>query len=446
MILIENAMIVNEYTSYKGSVLIENGRIKKISNEKLSCEGGGNYKRVIDADGLILMPGVIDMHVHFREPGLTHKGDTESESRAALAGGVTSYAEMPNTVPKTLDTVALNKKIETAEKHSYINYSYYIGAWGENSEVLKTVDNSHVPGVKVFMGASTGNMQIKDDTVEKVYNQKNLRVTAHCEDDEIIGKNIKTFYEKYGDAIPFKYHPVIRSTEACLKSTQKAVELTKKYGNKLHIAHISTEKELDFLQSGDKPEKKQITAEVCTHHLWFNEEDYKQKGSLIKWNPAIKKETDRLALLRALAEDKIDIIVTDHAPHTWDEKQGDYTKVPSGAPMIQHSLQVAFELYKQGYFTLEQLVDKMCHQPARLFGIKNRGYIKEGYFADLVLLNPNQKYTVKKENILYKCGWSPLEGTTFSSKPEYVFVNGNLLYEKGKFGKKGMGMPLVFDF
>lgn len=445
MKLIKNATIINEGKRFKGSVIIEQDRIAEIIEGDNIFDREAEYEEITDAKGLLLLPGVIDMHVHFREPGLTHKGNTETETRAALAGGLTSFAEMPNTIPKTVGEKELTEKLSIAAKHSYINYSYYIGAVEGNSDFLSHIDSATVPGVKVFMGASTGNMQITGDALKKVYRQKNLRVTAHCEDDEIILKNTERYRTKFGETIPFEYHPKIRSSEACLKSTKEAVELTKRHGTRLHIAHLSTKEELAFLETGNNPRAKQITAEVCIHHLWFNEKDYKEKGAFIKWNPAIKNESDRQALLKALKDDRIDIIVTDHAPHTLEEKQGPYTNVPSGAPMVQHSLQAAYELSKQGYFTLEQMVKKMCHKPAELFGIKERGFIREGYFADLVLLNPNSQYTVNKDNILYKCGWSPMEGTTFSSRPEYVFVNGNRLFNKGQIGQKGHGMALIFE-
>ncbi len=443
MVLIKNANIVNEHSIYKGSVLVNGNKIERIYKGVADLPEGD--AKIIDATGLFLMPGVIDMHVHFREPGLTYKADTESESRAALAGGVTSYAEMPNTVPKTIGIDELNHKFNVSSENSYINFSYYMGVFKNNFDFINSIDNDKVPGVKVFMGASTGNMQVGDSVLEKLYSQKKHRITAHCEDDSIIEKNTEFYKSKFGDSIPFEYHPKIRSNEACLSSSVKAINLAKEYGSRLHIAHVSTAEEADLFEANENPKLKQVTAEVCAHHLWFNSDDYKAKGSLIKWNPAIKDEADRLALIKALKDNRIDIIVTDHAPHSFEEKQGDYTKVPSGAPMIQHSLQVAFELHKQGHFSLEMVVDKMCHKPAELFGIKNRGYIREGYYGDLVLLNPNKKYTVSKENILYKCGWSPLEGTTFSSTVEYVLVNGALLYDKGKIGNKGQGMPLVFN-
>ncbi len=444
MILIKNVQIINEGSTKSGSLLIKNQQIEKIYTET-EPETPAGTEKIIDGQGFWLMPGVIDMHVHFREPGLTQKGDTESETKAALAGGVSSFAEMPNTLPKTVGQADLEVKNRIAEKNSYINYSYYIGADENNSAFIASADNRKIPGVKVFMGASTGNMQIAGKALDQVYRQNNLRVTAHCEDDEIISKNTEKYRKQFGESIPFKYHPKIRSTEACLKSSREAVGLAKKHNNKLHIAHISTAEELDLIDKNQTLENKQITTEVCIHHLWFNETDYDKKGAFIKWNPAIKSEKDRQALLKAVSDDVIDIIVTDHAPHTFEEKQKPYTQAPSGAPMIQHSLQAALELSKQGRFSKEKVVEKMCHHPARLFGIQNRGFIREGYFADLTIVNPDTRYTVDKNNILYKCGWSPMEGETFSTRPVYVFVNGKLLYENGKFSNKGQGMALEFN-
>jgi dihydroorotase len=444
MILIKNVQIINEARTKAGSLLIKNHLIEKIYTEPEPAIPEGTEK-VIDGQGFWLMPGVIDMHVHFREPGLTHKADTESETKAALAGGITSFAEMPNTNPKTIGQAEWEAKSRIAEKNSYINYSYYIGADENNADFIAAADSRRIPGVKVFMGASTGNMQIAGKALDKVYNQNNLRITAHCEDDEIIRQNLEKYRTEYGETIPFKFHSKIRSTEACLKSSKEAVSLAKKHDSKLHIAHISTAEELELITNSQALEEKKITTEVCIHHLWFNDKDYDKKGAFIKWNPAIKSEKDRQALLQAVNEDVIDIIVTDHAPHTLEEKQKPYTQAPSGAPMIQHSLQAALELSKQGYFTKEKVVEKMCHHPARLFGIKKRGFLREGYFADLTIINPDAQYTVNKNNILYKCGWSPMEGEIFTSKPEYVFVNGKLLYENGNFSNKGQAMPLEFN-
>lgn len=444
MKLIKNVRIVNEGKIRKGSVLIKGSYIYKVYNNpnpKLT----ETPKTIIDGCNRLLIPGVIDMHVHFREPGLTHKGDTESETRAAVAGGVTSYAEMPNTIPMTISREAFDEKHQTASKQSYINYSYYPGAYNENKDIINSFEKSRIPGVKVFLGASTGNMQIEGDALLNIFNQKQVRVTAHCEDDGIIKQNTEAYKKKYGEDIPFKYHRRIRSSEACLKSTTEALSMAKKYGTSLHIAHLSTSEEAKLLSPSIPLRKKQISSEVCIHHLWFNAADYEEKGAFIKWNPSIKTEDDRQELLRAVKDDRIDIIVTDHAPHTAEEKNNVYTKAPSGGPMVQHSLQAGLELSKEGYFNIETLISKMCHAPAELFGIEKRGFIREGYFADLVLIDDDNEYTVSKQNILYKCGWSPMEGETFHSVIDSVLVNGQIIYEHGKFGPKGQGEPLKFD-
>ena len=444
MILIKNIRTVNEGEIEKKDILIKEKFIFKIS-EPGEHKTTTDIEKIIDGEGKTLFPGIIDMHVHFREPGLTHKAETSSETKAALTGGVTSYAEMPNTIPKTIGVCELRQKYNTGKAKSYINYSYFLGGFNENTDTVKQYDNTKIPGVKIFMGTSTGSMQISDAVKLEVFKQNNLQIVAHCEDDEIINKNTAQYIEKYGDEIPFKYHSNIRSEEACYKSSFEAVELANKYNSKLHIAHISTEKELSLFDRESDVRKKQITSEVCIHHLWFNEDDYNSKGSLIKWNPAVKKESDRLALIQGLKDNTIDIVVTDHAPHTFEEKQQPYTKAPSGGPMIQHSLQAMITLSEQGHFPLELIAEKMCHNPALLYNIEKRGFIKEGFYADLVIVDMTKKHTVSKENILYKCGWSPMEGVTFGSSINTVLVNGELIYDSGLYNEKVKGMALEFQ-
>jgi dihydroorotase len=452
MILIKNATIINEGERYKASLLIEGERIKKISkegereNERQETNTEEQNIQYIDAEGLLLLPGLIDDQVHFREPGLTHKGDIHSESRAAVAGGITSFMDMPNTVPQTVTMAALNDKFDRAAKKSMVNYTFFIGATNDNIDELKREEVRRAAAVKIFMGASTGNMLVDNKrTLDRIFSEVNHIIAVHCESETTIAANKARFIEKYGENLNITFHPKIRDAKACYNSSSKAVKLAQKHHTRLHLFHLSTEKELSLLEV--KPlEEKQITAEVCVHHLWFSDKDYAKKGNLIKWNPAIKSRTDRDALRHALVEGKIDVVATDHAPHALWEKEGSCLKAASGGPMVQHSLTVMLELCRQGIFTEELVVEKMAHAPARLFKIKDRGFIREGYYADLVLVNPYQTWTVLKNNLLYKCGWSPLEGTTFSHKVEKTFVNGTLVYNNGWFNKAYRGKELELLF
>lgn len=441
-ILIKNAQIVNEGKIYQSNVLIEKDLIAKIS-ENISEE---KIDKIINAEGKFLIPGVIDDQVHFREPGLTHKGDIESESRAAVAGGTTSFIEQPNTVPNAITQELLEDKYKIAAKKSHANYSFSMGGTNDNLEEILKINPKNVAAIKLFLGSSTGNMLVDNpETLERIFSNVNMPICVHCEDETTIRKNTETYKEQYGEDIPVKFHHLIRSEEACYLSSSKAVELAKKTGARLHIYHLSTAKETELFRNDIPLKEKKITAEVCVHHLHFTNEDYETKGSLIKWNPAVKTEKDKSGLWEALLDDRIDVIATDHAPHTLEEKSNKYLKCPSGAPLVQHSLQVMFEYYKNGKISLEKIVEKMCHNPAILFAIEKRGFVKEGYKADLVILNPNAKNTVSKENILYKCNWSPLEGENFHSEITHTFVNGHLAYENGKITLEKFGERLLFE-
>jgi dihydroorotase len=440
-ILLSNALIINEGKSYKGHVLIEDNIIKKVSEEPIEVEDA----KIINAEGKWLIPGVIDDQVHFREPGLTHKATIASESRAAVAGGITSFMEMPNTNPQTTTLEALEDKFKIAEEVSPANFSFYFGATNTNTNLLKKLDASKVCGVKVFMGSSTGNMLVDDDkALEAIFTESPVLIATHCEDEYTIQQNMAKAKAEYGDNIPFHMHPKIRSAEACYLSSSKAVELAIKTGARLHVLHLSTAKEMSLFAAGHVCDKK-ITAEGCVHHFWFDESQYEEKGSMIKWNPAIKSKNDKDALRKALHEGRIDVIATDHAPHTLEEKQGSYTSAPSGGPLVQHSLVTMLEMAHQGIFTPEMVVEKMCHNPARLFQVNQRGFIREGYFADLALIDPQNEWTVAKDNILYKCGWSPFEGQKFQSKVTHTFVNGQLVYENGTINEINAGVPLEFN-
>ena len=441
-ILIKNAQIVNEGKIFKSDVLIENDLIAKIS-ETIPEE---NLDKIIDAEGKFLIPGVIDDQVHFREPGLTHKGDIESESKAAIAGGTTSFIEQPNTVPNAVTQELLEEKYKIAAEKSYANYSFSMGGTNDNlEEVLKT-NPRNVAAIKLFLGSSTGNMLVDNpEILEEIFSKVKMPICVHCEDETTIRKNTEIYKEKYGEDIPVKFHHLIRSEEACYLSSSKAVELAKKTGARLHIYHLSTAKETELFRNDIPLKEKKITAEVCVHHLHFTNKDYETKGSLIKWNPAVKTEKDKTGLWEALLDDRIDVIATDHAPHTLEEKSNKYLKCPSGAPLVQHSLNVMLEYYRNGKISLEKIVEKMCHNPAILFEIEKRGFIKEGYKADLVLVDLNKEYTVSKENILYKCGWSPLENETFHSEITHTFINGNLAYENGRFSDEKFGERLLFE-
>lgn len=444
MYLIQNATIINEGKSVRGSVLIEGEIIKAIYESHEIPADIINRATIIDAEGLWLVPGVIDDQVHFRDPGLTHKGDIASESKAALAGGVTSYMEMPNTKPQTTSIEALDTKFEMASQKSYANYSFYLGATNDNLAELRKIDKKNTCGVKIFMGSSTGNMLVdKRKALEAIFAEIDMIITTHCEEEEIIQKNIAYYKDLLGDDIPVKYHPLIRSAEACYQSSAKAVELADKYGARLHILHLSTEREISLFDIKPLTDKK-ITGEVCVHHLWFSDEDYEKYGNRIKWNPAVKTKEDRDALMQGLLKGKLDVIATDHAPHLLEEKAGGCLQAASGGPLVQHSLQMMLELSKQGKISKEEVINKMCHAPATLFRINKRGYIREGYFADLVLVNPNKDYTITQNNILYKCKWSPLENETVSASIEKTFLNGQIAFENGQVNEV-RGQALTFN-
>jgi dihydroorotase len=445
MYLIHNTTIINEGKSFKGSILIEGELIKTIYKDQEVPVEILNRAKIIDATGLWLMPGVIDDQVHFRDPGLTHKGDISSESRAAIAGGVTSYMEMPNTKPQTVTIEALENKFEHASNTSYANYSFYLGATNDNLAELKKVNKREVCGVKIFMGSSTGNMLVDNrKALQAIFAEVDMIITTHCEEEEIIQKNIAYYKNLLGiDDIPVKYHPLIRSAEACYQSSAKAVELADKYGARLHILHLSTAREISLFETRPLIEKK-ITGEVCVHHLWFSDEDYEKYRTCIKWNPAVKTIEDRDALLQGLLNGKLDVIATDHAPHLLEEKTGGCFQAASGGPLVQHSLQMMLEMVIQGKISKEEVVNKMSHAPATLFNIHKRGYIREGYYADLVLVNPNKSYTITQDNILYKCKWSPLENETLSTSIDRTFLNGEIAFENGIVNEI-RGKALTFD-
>ncbi|GHS92383.1 dihydroorotase [Bacteroidia bacterium] len=442
MLLIENAVIINECRRFKGSVLIEKERIKAVYDDVPVPEDILKSVQVLNAEGLILLPGVIDDQVHFREPGLTHKADIYSESRAAVAGGVTSFMDMPNTNPQTTTVDALNEKFDRAAEVSLANYSFFIGATNDNLQELKKEGARRATAVKVFMGASTGNMLVDNhSTLEGIFSEVDMLIAAHCESETIIKQNIARYTAEYGQDLDIFFHPKIRSEEACYVSSSEAVALAQKYEARLHLFHLSTVRELSLLGTGDL-ENKKITGEVCVHHLWFTDEDYARLGNRIKWNPAIKSRKDRDALRRALVDGRLDVVATDHAPHLLSEKEGSCLKAASGGPMVQHSLVTMLEMSKQGIFTPELIVEKMCHAPAGLFRLKDRGYIREGYYADLVLVDPNQPWTVSGDSLYYKCGWSPLEGQVFSNKVIKTFVNGRPVYDNGIFDESCKGKEL----
>ena len=441
-ILIQNATIVNENKIFKGDVLIENEIITKISTEIKPTKN----VEVINAEGKYLVPGFIDDQVHFREPGLTHKANIATESRAAIAGGITTFIEMPNTVPQATTQDLLEDKFKIAAVDSYANYSFMFGGTNDNLEELLKTDPKKVAGIKLFLGSSTGNMLVDNEEVlEKIFSSTKMIISVHCEDEATIRKNTAIYKEKYGDNIPLKYHPLIRSEEACYLSSSKAIELAKKTGARLHVFHLSTEKETHLFRNDIPIEEKQITSEVCIHHLWFSDKDYEEKGTHIKWNPAVKTEKDRLGLWKALLDNRIDVLATDHAPHTLDEKNNSYLNAPSGGPLVQHAIIALLEKVKEGVIPIEKAVEKISHNPAKLFQIEKRGFIKEGYFADIVLIDANKSQTVSKDNILYKCGWSPFEGTTFSSTITHTFVNGNLIYNNGVFNDEIKGKRITFN-
>jgi dihydroorotase len=442
-ILIRNATIVNERKQFIGYVLISGQVIKAFGEGDYESAFDGN---VIEATGLLLLPGVIDCHVHFREPGVTHKADISTESRAAVAGGVTSFFEMPNTQPQTVTLELLEQKMVLAAEKSLANYSFFLGASNTNIAEIVNADPRSVCGVKVFFGASTGNMLVDNiDTLEEIFRLSPIPVAAHCEDEFIIKANTEAMRLKFGEDVPVEMHPVIRNSEACFRSSELAISLAKKYKTRLHITHLSTEAELKLLDSTLPLAQKRITAEVCTHYLWFCDEDYTRLGTKLKVNPAIKSASDKDALLKGLLENKVDIISTDHAPHLLAEKANTYFKAPSGTPLVQHSLLAMLQFVEQGKMDIVTMVEKMCHAPAVCYNIEKRGFIRTGYFADLVLVNPKQPLTVETDNILYKCGWSVFEGTTFSSQVEKTFVNGNLVYDQGIINDTVKGLRLTFD-
>lgn len=441
-ILIKNGTLVNEGKQFVADLLIRDQFIEKISESIDPTQD----MEVIDAQGKLVLPGLIDDQVHFREPGLTHKATIYTESRAAVAGGITSFMEMPNTNPQTTTQEKLEEKFDIAHQDSIANYSFMFGGTNDNLEELLKTDGKNVAGIKLFLGSSTGNMLVDNpDTLEQIFKATKLPISVHCEDEATIKANTQKAIEQYGEEIPIWEHPNIRSAEACYISSSKAIELAKKTGARLHIFHLSTAKELDLLDNSIPLKDKKITAEVCVHHLWFSEEDYHEKGTFIKWNPAVKKASDREALWQALNDDRIDVLATDHAPHTLEEKSNTYLKAPSGGPLVQHNLVALLEAKNQGRLTLEKLVEKACHNPAILFEIEKRGYLKEGYFADIVLVNPNDPWTVSKENVLSKCGWSPFEGTTFDHKIQTTFVNGKKVYDQGTIIEAKSAMRLTFN-
>jgi dihydroorotase len=439
--LLKGGTIVNEGKQFVGDILIKNGRIEKIG-ESLQCEGNCE---VIDLNGKLVLPGCIDDQVHFREPGLTHKGDIHSESRAAVAGGITSYMEQPNTKPTATTIEELEKKYQRASEVSIANFSFNMGATNDNLEELKKVSKRDVAGIKIFMGSSTGNMLVDaQNTLDDIF-QLDHQLITHCEDEATIRANLEKAKAQFGEDIPMSMHPVIRSEEACYLSSAAAAELAKKHGSRLHIFHISTAKETSLFRNDIPLADKKITSEVCIHHLWFDDSQYETKGSHIKWNPSVKTAADREGLWEALLDDRLDVVATDHAPHTLEEKNNKYLTAPSGGPLVQHALLAMLEKAKEGKISIERVVEKMAHAPAILFRIEDRGYIREGYYADLVVVDNAASYTIEKSNILYKCGWSPLEGETFSNSIDSTYVNGNLVYSNGEIIEGSTGSRLLFN-
>ena len=440
--LIKNAILVNENKISQKDLLIKGEYIYKIDDyiEEI------NVEKIIDAKGLHLIPGWIDDQVHFREPGLVHKGNISSESKAAVAGGITSYIEMPNTIPQTITGKALYEKIDIASKNSFANYSFLFGGTNHNIDDIKNFDKKKAAGLKLFLGSSTGNMLVDDlDVLREIFLATDLPIAVHCEDEDIIRENIKLYKKTYGKEIPIEKHPMIRSEKACYLSSKKAIALARETGARLHVFHLSTAIETKLFDNNIPLEEKKITSEVCVHYLWFSEKDYQDKGNFIKWNPSIKKDTDQLALWEALNDDRIDILATDHAPHLESEKKLDYLNCPSGGPMVQHALPAMLTAHKKGKISLEKIVEKACHNPAKLFKIKKRGFLREGYFADLVLIDLEKKNKVLKDSLFYLCGWSPFEGTTFESSVVKTFINGKIVYDFGQIVSKPSGKRLEFD-
>jgi len=444
-ILIKNVKIVNENNIFKGSVLTNNDIIEEIYTEVNPNISTENIK-VIDGEEKYLFPGIIDDQVHFREPGLTHKADIYSESRAAVAGGVTSFMDMPNVIPQSTTIELLEDRYKIASEKSLANYSFYFGATNDNLEEILKVDAKKVCGIKVFMGSSTGNMLVdKIEVLEEIFAKAPTLIATHCEDEATIQKNTAIYKEKYGEEIPIKYHPEIRSAEACYISSSFAVSLAKKHNSRLHVLHLTTAKEMELFDNSIPSKDKKITAEVCVHHLWFNSDMYDKKGTRIKWNPAVKTENDRKALIEAVLNNKLDVIATDHAPHTDEEKENTYFKAPSGGPMVQHSFVTMLELYHKGVISLEKIAEKMCHAPADIFHVKNRGYIRKGYKADFAIVDLNKTWKIEKNNILYKCRWSPLEGQQFHSQVTHTIINGNIVFDNGTIIEDFIGERLEFD-
>ncbi|MEM8763256.1 MAG: dihydroorotase [Bacteroidota bacterium] len=440
-LLIKNAKIVNEGEQQEADVLIEGAHI-----ERIDADISDDQARIVDAEGDWVLPGIIDDQVHFREPGLTHKGNLDTESKAALAGGITSFMEQPNTKPQTTTIEKLEEKFGMAAKSAWANYSFPFGGTNDNLEELKRLDKKACSGVKLFLGSSTGNMLVDDEKVlEGIFNNTEMVICTHCEDEHTIRTNLERYKKEYGDDIPIALHPIIRSEEACYLSSSKAVALAKRTGARLHVFHVSTGKETELFRNDIPLSEKKITAEVCLHHLWFSDADYAEKGTFIKWNPAVKTARDRSMLWDALLDDRIDIVATDHAPHTLEEKAQPYTKAPSGGPLVQHALLGMLQNVKAGKISIEKMVQKMCHNPAMLFDVEKRGFIREGYYADLVQVSSRHSETVSRDNILYKCGWSPFEGTVFDHKVMRTFINGHLAYDKGTFSEERKAMRLTFD-
>jgi dihydroorotase len=447
--LIKDARIVNEGKEFRGHILIHQEKIHAVipQGDPVTSEA----RDIIDAGGRLVIPGIIDDQVHFREPGLTHKAEIYTESRAAIAGGITSFMEMPNTLPQTTTIAALEEKFRLASEKSMANYSFYLGATNDNLDEIRKLQPDQTCGVKIFMGSSTGNMLVDDDrALAGIFAESPVLIATHCEDESIIRANTSKFRQEHGEDLPMSFHPLIRSEEACFRSSSKAVDLAIRYKSRLHVLHISTKKELELFDNRLPVDRKQITAEVCVHHLWFDDLDYRNKGKLIKWNPAIKTPDDKEGLRKGLLENRLDVIATDHAPHTLAEKDQTYFHAPSGGPLVQHALPAMMELAKKGIFGMPFLVEKMCHAPARIFRIRNRGFIRKGYFADLVILD-DAPWTVRRENILYKCGWSPFDGQEFTTRVLYTLVNGHIAYQwdvdRGRhlFQDDIRGMRLYFN-
>ena len=440
-ILIKGAYVVNEGESKPLDVLVQDDRIVKIAESIPHTT-----EELVEAKGLYLLPGMIDDQVHFREPGLTHKANIATESRAAVAGGITTFIEMPNTVPQATTIELLEEKFAVAAKDSLANYSFMFGGTNDNLDEIKKVNKNKVAGLKLFLGSSTGNMLVDDqDVLREIFSTTDLVISVHCEDEPTVKANLAAHVDKYGDDIPIELHPVIRSHDACYLSSSTAIKLAKETGARLHVFHLSTARETELFRNDIPLEEKKITAEVCVHHLWFSEEDYAEKGTHIKWNPAVKSAEDRSALWEALNDDRIDVLATDHAPHTLEEKANPYTSAPSGGPLVQHAMPALLTAVKKGKISIEKLVQKACHNPAILFQIEKRGYLKEGYFADMVLVDMEGKTPVSRDNILYKCGWSPFEGTTFDAKIVQTWVNGKSVYQSGKIMENKAAMRLTFN-